>query len=36
MEHKYNEMKNKYGISNVDEDNEEEVKNNMFWRKIHP
>jgi hypothetical protein len=36
MEHKYNEMKNKYGISNEDSDNEEEVKNNLFWKKIHP
>ncbi len=36
MEEKYAAMKTKYGISLIDEDNEEEVKNNEFWKKIHP
>jgi len=36
MEQKYNELKCKYGISMEDSDNEEEVKNNEFWKKLHP
>ena len=36
MEDKYNQMKNKHGITLEDSDNEEEIKNNEFFKKIHP
>ncbi len=29
-------MKNKYGICLEDSDNQEEIKNNEFWKKMHP
>jgi hypothetical protein len=36
MDTKYSEMKNMYGVTLEEPDNEEEIKNNNFWKKMHP